>query len=108
MTDSTSEKNDTPHGHDSDKNRRRYPRKKYTTGVTYVVLATPKGAGILQDLSEAGARLVVDQLLPIGTMIKLTFILKNDNEEVPITATAKVIWCVSDNGIYQVGVQFIE
>jgi hypothetical protein len=108
MADWWSAKTNIPQDPDSGKNRRRYPRKKYTTGATYSVLATPKGAGILQDLSEAGARLVVDQLLPIGTMIKLTFILKNDDEEVPITATAKVIWCVSENGIYQVGVQFIE
>lgn len=108
MVDLTSAKNDTPYEDAGNKNRRRYPRKKYTTGVTYSVLANPKGTGILQDLSEAGARLAVDQHLPIGTLIRLTFVLKHDSEESPINATAKVIWCVSDDGIYQVGVQFIE
>jgi len=108
MADWWSTKLNMPQDPDGGKNRRRYPRKKYTTGITYSVLATPKGTGILQDLSEAGARFTVDQHLPVGTMVKLTFILKKDAEEVPITATAKVVWCVSEDGIYQVGVQFIE
>ena len=108
MVDWWSTKSNIPQEPGAGENRRRYPRKKYTTGVTYSVLANPKGTGILQDLSEAGARLAVDQHLPIGTLIRLTFILKQDGEETPITATAKVIWCVSEEGIYQVGVQFIE
>jgi hypothetical protein len=108
MADWTSIKDDGEYSKEDGKNRRRHPRKKYTTGVTYSVLATPKGTGILQDVSEAGARLAVDQHLPVGTMLKLTFILKKDNEEIPISATAKVVWCVSEDSIYQIGVQFIE
>ena len=79
MADWTSIKNEGTPEYEGNKNRRRHPRKKYTTGVTYSVMATPKGTGLLQD-----------------------------GEELPINATAKVIWCRSEENVYLVGVQFIE
>jgi len=91
-----------------DSNKRRSVRRKYSTGVTYKVLAAPKGTGLIQDISEIGAGLMIDQYLPAGTILQLTFILKRELEEIPIEATAKVAWCSGEEGAYRVGVQFIE
>ncbi len=108
MVDWSNIKDNAYSGKNKEENRRRHPRKKYTTGVTYHVVATPKGTGLLQDLSEGGAGLAIDQYLPVGTLIKITFVLKQETEEIPITATAKVAWCVGGEGGHRVGVQFIE
>jgi hypothetical protein len=87
--------------------RRKHPRKKLITGVTYFVLATPQGVGIARNISEGGLGLFLDRYLPEGTIIKVKFDLPQEEGGSTIEAIGRVVWCKESEGGYLAGIQFL-
>ena len=87
--------------------RRRHRRSTEVSGrVTELENEdTSDKSPLLIDLSEGGLRLVVEDPLDVGTKIRLQ--LEVVDCEVPIHATAQVVWC-RQSPPYEVGVRFID
>lgn len=88
--------------------RRKHSRRKHITGITYSVLVSLDGVGVIKNVSEGGLCLILDRYLSPGTIIKVRFALPQDDQEIPIKAIAKVVWCKQTDAGYLTGIQFIS
>lgn len=93
--------------HANSSEKRKYPRKKHITGLEYQVLASPRGTGIIKDISEGGMCSVLDKHLSEGTIIRLSFTIQEDTTNIPIETVAKVLRVKKTESGYETGLQFM-
>lgn len=97
------------------KERRKAPRVKTSDKITISV--TPEDKNISRkkflynyskDISVSGARIESSILLPVDTVVKIAFKLKNLEKE--ITALGKVKWIkvLIEDKAYEAGVEFVD
>lgn len=71
--------------------RRRAPRYRVNWPVRYVRLESdPSPAGRTRDVSQTGAGLVVEERLPVGSLLQIELNLPNSPD--PLAVTARVAW----------------
>jgi c-di-GMP-binding flagellar brake protein YcgR len=89
-------------------NRRLSPRRRARGRVECRLGASGQGsncAAALEDISEAGAGLLLTKAIEPGRRVELRF--RGWGHDSPITIVAKVVWCTAaGEGQFRVGVQF--
>jgi len=97
------------------KERRKVPRVKETNEIAITVVPEEKNISkkkflynYSKDISVSGARIESSILLPVDTVVKIAFKLKNLKKE--ITALGKVKWIkvLIEDKSYEAGVEFVD
>jgi c-di-GMP-binding flagellar brake protein YcgR len=86
-----------------DSERRKYPRVDFIRKANYQLPASSEFGVFTQDISQTGMRLLLDNEVSPGVILKLNFDLPGQSTK-PIDTLAEVIW--QDN--YLTGVKFIS
>lgn len=86
-----------------DSERRKYPRVDFIGRANYKLSTSPEFGVFTQDISQTGMRLLLDNEVSPGMILKLNFDLPGQTTK-PIDTLAEVIW--QDN--YLTGVKFIS
>ncbi len=86
-----------------DLDRRKYPRVDFIRQASYQLSKSSKFGVFTQDISQTGMRLLLDNEVSPGAILKLNFELPGQTSK-PIDTLAEVIW--QDN--YLTGVKFIS
>ena len=86
-----------------DPERRKYPRVDFIRKASYQLSTSPEYGVFTQDISQTGMRLLLDNEIPPGAILKLNFDLPGQSTK-SIDTLAEVIW--QDN--YLTGVKFIS
>jgi hypothetical protein len=63
-----------------------------------------------RDLSRGGVCLVVEQPVPVGTVIglQLRLVFAGEGESEPLELRARVVWCTAVAGGHQIGASLVE
>jgi c-di-GMP-binding flagellar brake protein YcgR len=85
-----------------DSDRRKYPRVDFIRQASYQLSKSSKFGVFTQDISQTGMRILLDNEVSPGMILKLNFDLPGQTSK-PIDTLAEVIW--QDN--YLTGVKFI-
>lgn len=92
--------------------KRKYFRVMLSLQISYTVVGGPEEQKELhtKDISGGGMRLLLEEELPVGTLLKVTFELLMGQEKIELDA--KVIWLnhIPDDAIYpyEAGIEFIN
>jgi hypothetical protein len=93
-----------------EKNRRAARRRAAKRSVKITCVPSPHGLGAnvavaLQDVSEAGARLIVRVPITPGQEVEVSFVGVGHRK--PVKTVAEVIWCVpTPDSTYHLGLRF--
>lgn len=99
--------------HDTDRNRREHNRYTFTV-ETHCIVINPfvetenrPIPALMRDVSRAGASIIVRQLVPVPSMLKLVVHLNESAR--PITLLAKSLSCMLTQipGVFRVGAKFV-
>ena len=86
-----------------DSDRRKYPRVDFIRQASYKLSQSSEFGVFTQDISQTGMRLLLDNEVSPGAILKLNFELPGQSSK-PIDTLAEVVW--QDN--YLTGVKFIS
>jgi c-di-GMP-binding flagellar brake protein YcgR len=89
--------------------KRIYKRVTDAVQVKYEVDANiiPK-TSYTKDISEGGILFNTNTILPIDSIIKVKFFIKDSQEFIPATAKVIRIEEIVENKLYEVGIKFID
>ncbi len=99
------------HNNPNKAERRKYPPGSYITTVIYRVIVDDKAMilskddGLIQNISDGGAYLILNRELSPGAILELKFELPEEDSK-PIETRVKVVWQKKTDKGFLTGVKF--
>lgn len=87
---------------DKKTDQRKQTRVEEIQKVNYRILKPLKGEGFIQNLSEEGCCILLNEKLPLGSIIELEFEEMGNNSK-PVKTLGKIVWQKN----YIAGIKFI-
>jgi len=87
------------------KEKRKHPREEINADVSYRVLSPSEDKGLIQDISQGGLCLLLNDELSPGTILEVKFRLPDEGSKL-IETFVKVVWQKRTDKGFLTGVTF--
>ncbi len=87
------------------KQKRKHSRKEVITAVSYKILTPSKDVGLTQNISDGGLCLLLNNELPLGTVLEVNFEIPGEASK-QVASFVEVVWQKKTDKGFLTGVKF--